>query len=375
MNRSLKSFWLLFLMAFIGSEVMAQRQGRGNGNRRKPNVNRPKPNQPRANRPRPTNPRANKPRPNNPRADRQRPNNPRANKPVTPRKPRATQPKRNRNGNGNVANRPGNGRRNPGVTPRRPQRPNRPVVTRPAPRRPVYKAPVRYRGTPPIVARPIPRTRYGYRRTLPSYRQRYYGTYRFHRPYRYYWRPYTTYVHSPYSRIYRHNTYWTPYTYFDFVRARYRSYLYLNWIYWNSSRINGYHVIDGYPYYVFNGYRHRYSHIDTCNYQLIDKYSHRVVRSYWGQICSISYDQCAIERSRKNRWEGNYRYSCVETFRNRNYTFNHYNSSHSYRGGYLNTLSNSDYHYDDEYYEEYEYQGDDQYYNDDFYYEQGNGYN
>jgi hypothetical protein len=85
--------------------------------------------------------------------------------------------------------------------------------------------------------------------------------------------------------------------------------------------VNGYWTIDNYPYYVYNGYRHRYSTYDYCNYQLVDQYDHRVVQTYWNQVCNVGYDSCSYERDRLNSQIGEYRYFCSETYRDYGYSY------------------------------------------------------
>ena len=150
-----------------------------------------------------------------------------------------------------------------------------------------------------------------------------YGTRRYHNPPRYVHRPYSRrYVHRPMTRRYHHTRRYSPNQYYRYFRTNYSSYIYLHWLLFPSTRVNGYYVVDNYPYYIHNGYRYRYSHYDTCNYQLIDKYTHTVERTFWGQICSIGYDQCANVRDRRNEREWDNRYFCAETYRDRNYNFN-----------------------------------------------------
>ena len=135
--------------------------------------------------------------------------------------------------------------------------------------------------------------------------------------------PYARYYHNPWTSIYtgpvRYSRTWD---YYNHVRVSYPSYIYLNWIWWPTTGYsNGYYVFNNYPYFVFNGYRYRYSNQDYCNYQLVDKYTHTVVRNYWEQQCNFGYDQCAYERDRMNENVYDDRYSCAETYRDSNYDF------------------------------------------------------
>jgi hypothetical protein len=139
----------------------------------------------------------------------------------------------------------------------------------------------------------------------------------YHRPFGYQPIRYSPYYHSPYRGPYRHVTrYYRSYDWYNYVWRLNRNYVYAHWIFFPATGYrNGYYVIDNYPYYVWNGYRYRYSQADYCNYQLVDKYDHRVVQTYWNQTCSYGYDLCSFERDRLNAQMGEYRYFCSETYR------------------------------------------------------------
>jgi len=153
----------------------------------------------------------------------------------------------------------------------------------------------------------------------------------------------------------------------------------MNWVFRSVEdspgeyKNNSFNFIDGYPYWVMNGYMHRYSSTDSCNYQLIDKYSMRVVESYWNKTCSVGYDKCSELRSNLNYLENSYRFTCAETFRPKSYAyFNKYNKAESYIGGYDVESYKKDYYYDDQFDLYYDYEYDeydtdsvqDQYYTD-----------
>ena len=72
--------------------------------------------------------------------------------------------------------------------------------------------------------------------------------------------------------------------------------------------------------FYFLGY-YRYSHYDTCNYQLVDSYTNSVSLNYWNRTCAVGYDMCANERDLRNSVEYDNRYFCAETFRDRYYNF------------------------------------------------------
>ena len=149
-----------------------------------------------------------------------------------------------------------------------------------------------------------------------------YGTRRYWRPHRYRPIPYRRYYHTPIRRHISHTLRYTPRRYYSHLRSTFAAAIYLNWILHPSTRVNGHVVINNYPYYVYNGYRHRYSSYDTCNYQLFDKYTHDVVSSYFNQTCSTGYNQCAFDRDRRNEAEWENRYECAETYRTSDYGLN-----------------------------------------------------
>ena len=83
-----------------------------------------------------------------------------------------------------------------------------------------------------------------------------------------------------------------------------------------STYSSGYFVYNNYPYYVYDGYQHRYSSIDTCDYQLVDKYTDQVISTYYSQTCNYGYDSCSMQRDNLNRNEYDNRYFCAETYNN-----------------------------------------------------------
>lgn len=161
-------------------------------------------------------------------------------------------------------------------------------------------------------------------RTANPYRPNrgYYGTRDYHRPPDYVYRPYSRYYHSPVRNTYVHSRrYRTSNDFFRFLRGASRTAIYLNWILSPSSSSNGYRVVNNYPYYIYNGYQHRYSTLDTCSYQLVDQYNHNIVRTYWNQSCYSGYNSCSIDRDNRNEMEWENRYFCAETFRDQNYDY------------------------------------------------------
>lgn len=77
---------------------------------------------------------------------------------------------------------------------------------------------------------------------------------------------------------------------------------------------SGYSCIDGYPYYVHNGYRYRYSPVDICNYELVDLKSStpKVIKTYYAMECNKAFDTCAAKRDQLNEDEESQRYACLE---------------------------------------------------------------
>jgi hypothetical protein len=248
---------------------------------------------------------------------------------------------------GPVVNRP-----NPGSTPRgprynpnpntNPRNPGR-VVTRPGTTQPRYYP----RPTSPTYR--VPGQRYNrpapgrtvYHRPIRTH----YGTRYYHRPYGHTPIRYSHYYHAPYRSPYYHTVrYYRSYDWYNYVYRVNRNYVYAHWIFYPANGYsNGYRTIDNYPYYVYNGYRYRYSNNDYCNYQLVDSNNHNVVQTYWNQSCNTGYDACSYERDRLNAQMNDYRYFCSETWRDYGYDY----STPSYDETGYPTSTDSDYDYDD----------------------------
>lgn len=134
-------------------------------------------------------------------------------------------------------------------------------------------------------------------------------------------------------------------------------YIYWNtWVRYRTDYVNGYYWYNDYPYFVYNGYRHRYSHMDTCNYELVDGYTNTTYRTFPGYTCTTGYDLCSNLRDSMNWQSTGYRYFCSERF--------DYDSSYSYSWNY-----DDDFYSDlgDNYYDDYDYYDD--YYDDNDYYD------
>jgi hypothetical protein len=256
--------------------------------------------------------------------------------------------RRGGNDNGNV-NRPNRPNRPPTDyrRPNRPNRPNRPSDDYNRPNRP--NRPVRDYRRPNRPGRDS-------RVHVPTRRWNSDRNYRRHRTHRHrpnWHRPsyrYTRYTHVPYRRYQSHTRRYLRIRDYHYT-VPYR-YVYWNtWLRWRISYNDGYRWYMDYPYFVYNGYLHRYSHIDTCNYDLVDSYDNTTYRSFGGYTCATGYDLCADLRDSLNWQRSEYRYFCSERFE--------YDSSYSYN-----------WNYDDDFYSDLGdvYYDDDYYYDDDFYY-------
>jgi hypothetical protein len=50
-----------------------------------------------------------------------------------------------------------------------------------------------------------------------------------------------------------------------------------------------------------------------CNYQLVDKDTHNIVRKYNYQSCVSGYNRCALDRDRRNEMSWDNKFFCAET--------------------------------------------------------------
>ena len=176
-----------------------------------------------------------------------------------------------------------------------------------------------------------------------------YGSSQFHQPYGHdHVHVSTVDRHVPYNRVYRHRVFLTPTVYYSHMYRNAQACYYYDWLFCYTSRSNGYYIIDDYPFYVYNGYYHRYSSYDTCNYQLIDTYTRRTVQNFWNLTCNRAYDQCSRERDYWNFREYANRFACAETYREQTYAyFNTFNERDYFVGGY--NTSTVDSYYENEY--------------------------
>lgn len=136
---------------------------------------------------------------------------------------------------------------------------------------------------------------------------------------------YRPYNHAPYRHSINHHQNWRSPLFYH--RALPFSSIYFwNWIRVRVAYENGYQLVNNYPYYVYDGYSHRYSNYDSCNYELVDGYSNTVVTNYHSLSCQIGYDACATRRDQLNYETGRSQYFCSERFeydRNHNYNWDY----------------------------------------------------
>ena len=78
----------------------------------------------------------------------------------------------------------------------------------------------------------------------------------------------------------------------------------------------GFNCMGGYPYYVHDGYRYRYSDKDICDYDLIDTEKGNSIQSFYSLSCNVAYDKCAKKRDQLNGSYQYNRYVCVEKMDN-----------------------------------------------------------
>lgn len=86
------------------------------------------------------------------------------------------------------------------------------------------------------------------------------------------------------------------------------------WIRYYFVHDDGFFFYNGYPYYVYHNYIHRYSFVDPGFYDLVDSYTDEVYATFYGKNLKESYDRAAEIRDILNNAEGEYRYFCAERF-------------------------------------------------------------
>ncbi|MGE3611466.1 MAG: hypothetical protein AB7I27_17875 [Bacteriovoracaceae bacterium] len=145
-----------------------------------------------------------------------------------------------------------------------------------------------------------------------------FGTNRYHRPIGYEALSYFQYSHSPMTPDTHAAHFETSREWYSYISMHASQSIYNNWIFVPSRGLsNGYYNLNNYPFYVYNGFQYRYSSEDKCNYQLVDSYNHRVIKSYWNSACSDGYDLCSLDRDQRNDFIGEFKFFCAETIRSK----------------------------------------------------------
>jgi hypothetical protein len=125
-------------------------------------------------------------------------------------------------------------------------------------------------------------------------------------------RPPARHTHAPHRNIPRHQPRYSAPR--DYHRTLPRHYIVHNrWVLVQTTIHYGYYW-DNYPYYVYNGHRHRYSPYEYCDYELVDSYTWQTYTAFYGRTCQTAYDQCADMRDELNWWEYDDRYFCAEPY-------------------------------------------------------------
>lgn len=121
------------------------------------------------------------------------------------------------------------------------------------------------------------------------------------------------YRHNPYRERRQHNRRWSTPRQYHRTISNYD--LFANrWLRIGLALTNGYHWYNDYPFYVYGGYRHRYSSYDSCEYELVDSYTDQIYTTFSYQSCSTGYDVCADSRDDLNYYESDARYFCAESY-------------------------------------------------------------
>lgn len=201
---------------------------------------------------------------------------------------------------------------------------------------------------------------------LPDYFRPHYGQDAFYYPSRYRnqynyfgyqdctgFRPRYAYDFNSYNRSFYSNSR----TYFDHLwryQPNFRSYFYFNWIIIPNTTVEyGFYNFNSMPYYSYQYNLTRYSQVDSCNIQLVDRKTWRVGANFFPDrytTCFEAVNQCSDLRDRLNQRSGRLRFECLETFRESSYQYFNYFRVEDYLANgddYLDrTLSgNTEYYY------------------------------
>jgi len=125
---------------------------------------------------------------------------------------------------------------------------------------------------------------------------------------------YKKHHHKPYVTVnYTQNVhYHNPINYFYHIPP---NFIYRGiWIRYYFVHDDGFFFYDGYPYFVYHNYLHRYSIFDPGFYDLVDSETDEIYATFYGKSSKQSYDRAAAVRDLLNNEEGYYRYFCAERF-------------------------------------------------------------
>ncbi|MBS3768501.1 MAG: hypothetical protein KGY75_10340 [Candidatus Cloacimonetes bacterium] len=125
---------------------------------------------------------------------------------------------------------------------------------------------------------------------------------------------YKTYHHKPYNKTRIHKVHYPAPIKYHYTVSPHFIYRGL-WIRISVNHYNGFCFYNGYPYFVYNGYLHRYSSYDPGSYDLVDSYTNNVYATFYGSSIKQSYDRCAELRDLLNNKLGEYRYFCAEKYK------------------------------------------------------------
>lgn len=123
---------------------------------------------------------------------------------------------------------------------------------------------------------------------------------------------------------------WNPYQYHNYVYRNYRNAVFHHWIQFRPPHgyRNGYVFFQGYHFWGHNGFFYRYSNVDICHYQLVDRFG--VIRDYfgrpirrpvavqtwWNQFCNVGLNYCLRSMEQMNwQYRSPGRFFCAETYR------------------------------------------------------------
>lgn len=71
-------------------------------------------------------------------------------------------------------------------------------------------------------------------------------------------------------------------------------------------------ILDGYPWYIEDGHRHRYNPLETCSYGLVDATTYKAQQVWDSKACDQGYDACIKVMDAANTQAGRARFICAE---------------------------------------------------------------